>query len=170
MAAQTTGDLKLTGLTKEFDTFTAVHPMDLVIPQGSFFALLGPSGCGKTTTLRMVAGLEQPTAGRIHIGDTEIQAAKGSPVAIKLLTPVPINAFGLIQMADSSRPEASQCLIGWIAGPDGRASVKAHDQKSFESTDKLRAEGTEISQAQSLQDVDTMNATIDKLVPIIGAG
>jgi spermidine/putrescine transport system ATP-binding protein len=76
MAAQTSGDLRLSGLTKEFDTFTAVHPMDLVIPQGSFFALLGPSGCGKTTTLRMVAGLEQPTAGRIHIGDTEITDTK----------------------------------------------------------------------------------------------
>jgi spermidine/putrescine transport system ATP-binding protein len=72
MAVRTSGDLRLVGLSKSFETFTAVHPLDLVIPEGSFFALLGPSGCGKTTTLRMVAGLEQPTEGRILIGDTDI--------------------------------------------------------------------------------------------------
>ena len=46
------------------------------MPQGSFFALLGPSGCGKTTTLRMVAGLEAPTAGRIRIGGADITYEK----------------------------------------------------------------------------------------------
>jgi spermidine/putrescine transport system ATP-binding protein len=63
-------------LTKRFGTFTAVDDLDLVIPQGSFFALLGPSGCGKTTTLRMVAGLETPTFGRILIGDQDITSTK----------------------------------------------------------------------------------------------
>jgi len=66
------GDLVMSGLTKQFGTFTAVDDLDLTIPQGSFFALLGPSGCGKTTTLRMVAGLEQPTAGEIRIGGADI--------------------------------------------------------------------------------------------------
>jgi spermidine/putrescine transport system ATP-binding protein len=70
------GDLRLEGVTKTYDAFTAVQHLDLVIPQGSFFALLGPSGCGKTTTLRMVAGLEQPTAGSIHIGDRDITDTK----------------------------------------------------------------------------------------------
>ena len=65
-------DLRMEGLTKEYSTFTAVKALDLVVPQGKFFALLGPSGCGKTTTLRMVAGLETPTSGTIHLGDTEI--------------------------------------------------------------------------------------------------
>jgi len=69
---KTSGDLKLTGVTKTYDTFTAVDQLDLVIPRGSFFALLGPSGCGKTTTLRMVAGLDQPTIGQIWIGDQDI--------------------------------------------------------------------------------------------------
>ncbi|MDV3221199.1 ABC transporter ATP-binding protein [Intrasporangium sp.] len=70
------GDLRLVGLTKSFGSFTAVHPVDLTIPEGSFFALLGPSGCGKTTTLRMIAGLEAPTAGTILIGDEDITARK----------------------------------------------------------------------------------------------
>jgi spermidine/putrescine transport system ATP-binding protein len=69
---KTSGDLKLSGITKQFETFTAVDQLDLVIPRGSFFALLGPSGCGKTTTLRMVAGLEQPTVGQIFIGSQDI--------------------------------------------------------------------------------------------------
>jgi spermidine/putrescine transport system ATP-binding protein len=73
---KTSGDLKLTGVTKTFETFTAVDQLDLVIPRGSFFALLGPSGCGKTTTLRMVAGLDQPTIGQIWIGDQDITDTK----------------------------------------------------------------------------------------------
>src|SRR4051812_17096696 len=74
--AETLGDLHLQSLTKEFGSFTAVDDLDLTIPQGSFFALLGPSGCGKTTTLRMVAGLEEPTAGRILIGPEDITDTK----------------------------------------------------------------------------------------------
>jgi spermidine/putrescine transport system ATP-binding protein len=70
------GDLHLVALTKSFEAFTAVHPLDLTITQGSFFALLGPSGCGKTTTLRMIAGLEEPTGGRIRIGEKDITDTK----------------------------------------------------------------------------------------------
>lgn len=66
------GDLKLTNLTKSYGEFKAVDDLSLVIPEGSFFALLGPSGCGKTTTLRMIAGLEEPTSGKISIGATDI--------------------------------------------------------------------------------------------------
>ncbi len=73
---EVSGDLVLTRVTKEFGTFKAVDDIDLTIPQGSFFALLGPSGCGKTTTLRMVAGLEHPTVGRISIGSTDITGTK----------------------------------------------------------------------------------------------
>jgi spermidine/putrescine transport system ATP-binding protein len=68
----TTGDLRLQNVTKRFGDFVAVDAIDLAVPQGSFFALLGPSGCGKTTSLRMVAGLEQPSTGRILLGDDDI--------------------------------------------------------------------------------------------------
>lgn len=66
------GDLRLTNVTKSYGDFTAVDDLTLTIPKGSFFALLGPSGCGKTTTLRMIAGLEEPTAGSIALGETDI--------------------------------------------------------------------------------------------------
>jgi spermidine/putrescine transport system ATP-binding protein len=69
-------DLRLDGLTKTFGSFTAVDGISLDVPSGSFFALLGPSGCGKTTTLRMVAGLERPTRGRIRLGDEDITDAR----------------------------------------------------------------------------------------------
>ena len=69
-------DLRLERVTKRFGAFVAVDDLSLTIPSGSFFALLGPSGCGKTTTLRMVAGLEEPTDGTIHIGDDDVTFAK----------------------------------------------------------------------------------------------
>jgi spermidine/putrescine transport system ATP-binding protein len=75
-ASSGSGDLILSSLTKSYGTFNAVDDLSLTIPQGSFFALLGPSGCGKTTTLRMVAGLEEPTIGTIHIGSSDITATK----------------------------------------------------------------------------------------------
>jgi spermidine/putrescine transport system ATP-binding protein len=71
-AESTSGELVLEGVTKRFGDFTAVDALDLTVPQGSFFALLGPSGCGKTTTLRMVAGLEEPSAGTIRLGGRDI--------------------------------------------------------------------------------------------------
>jgi spermidine/putrescine transport system ATP-binding protein len=68
----TPADVRLLSLTKRFDEVTAVDSLDLEIPQGSFFALLGPSGCGKTTTLRMIGGFEEPTSGRILLGDRDV--------------------------------------------------------------------------------------------------
>lgn len=74
--AESGADLELVGITKRFPGFTAIEHLDLTIPEGSFFALLGPSGCGKTTTLRLIAGLEEPTAGRILIGGKDVTHTK----------------------------------------------------------------------------------------------
>ncbi|GAA1059665.1 ABC transporter ATP-binding protein [Agromyces bracchium] len=74
--AESGADLELVGIQKRFPGFTAIEELDLTIPAGSFFALLGPSGCGKTTTLRLVAGLEEPTAGRILIGGKDVTDTK----------------------------------------------------------------------------------------------
>ena len=62
-------EIKLEHVTKRWGKFYAVDDLDLVIQDNAFVTLLGPSGCGKTTTLRMIAGLETPTSGRITIGD-----------------------------------------------------------------------------------------------------
>nr|WP_326185303.1 ATP-binding cassette domain-containing protein [uncultured Oscillibacter sp.] len=62
-------EIVLTHVTKRWDKFYAVDDLNLVIDDNAFVTLLGPSGCGKTTTLRMIAGLETPTSGRITIGD-----------------------------------------------------------------------------------------------------
>jgi spermidine/putrescine transport system ATP-binding protein len=67
-----TPDVRLVDVTKQFDDVVAVDNLSLDVESGSFFALLGPSGCGKTTTLRMIGGFEQPTGGRIFLGDREV--------------------------------------------------------------------------------------------------
>ncbi|HKU94672.1 MAG TPA: ABC transporter ATP-binding protein [Vineibacter sp.] len=63
-----TGQIAIEGLSKTFDGATVVSDLDLLVRDGEFISLLGPSGCGKTTTLRCIAGLEQPSKGRIAIG------------------------------------------------------------------------------------------------------
>jgi spermidine/putrescine transport system ATP-binding protein len=66
------GQVELIGLTKRFDEIVAVDDLSLQIRAGEFFSLLGPSGCGKTTTLRLVAGFEEPTAGSIVLDGVDV--------------------------------------------------------------------------------------------------
>jgi spermidine/putrescine transport system ATP-binding protein len=65
-------DIQLESVTKRFGETTAVDDLTLSIERGAFYALLGPSGCGKTTTLRMVGGFEDPTAGRVFLGGDDV--------------------------------------------------------------------------------------------------
>ncbi len=67
--------LQLQGVVKRFGEVTVVQQMDLTVHEGEFVVLLGESGCGKSTTLRMVAGLEEVTEGRIHIGGRDVTDA-----------------------------------------------------------------------------------------------
>src|SRR5512136_1066071 len=64
--------IELRRVEKRFGSLHAVKPMDLTIHHGEFVVLLGPSGCGKTTTLRMIAGLETVTAGRILLNGRDV--------------------------------------------------------------------------------------------------
>jgi spermidine/putrescine transport system ATP-binding protein len=67
-----TAAVELAKVTKRFGTFTAVDALDLSIAEGEFFSLLGPSGCGKTTTLRLIAGFEQPSEGEVRLDGDDV--------------------------------------------------------------------------------------------------
>ena len=78
--AQGAGDLpaiELAGVVKEFqargEVVIAVAGLNLAIAEGEFFSLLGPSGCGKTTTMRMIAGFEEPTRGAIRLHGSDVR-------------------------------------------------------------------------------------------------
>src|SRR5260370_41275615 len=86
-------EIKVEHVAKTFGTFTAVKGVDFTVDHGSFFVILGPSGCGKTTTLRMMAGLELPTSGRILLDGGDVTAlpaaARGFAFLFPLFSPYP---------------------------------------------------------------------------------
>jgi multiple sugar transport system ATP-binding protein len=71
-------EIRVDDLKKSFGDFVAVEGSSFTVNDGEFFCLLGPSGCGKTTTLRMIAGLELPTAGRILLGGEDVTFKRAS--------------------------------------------------------------------------------------------
>jgi len=70
--------IRVEALNKSFGTFHAVKTASFTVEDGQFLCLLGPSGCGKTTTLRMIAGLELPTAGTIRLGGEDVTMNRAS--------------------------------------------------------------------------------------------
>lgn len=72
MTAIRPGSVTFENVTKKFGNFTALPDLSLTVEPGTLVTLLGPSGCGKTTTLRLLAGLEHPTSGRILIGGKDV--------------------------------------------------------------------------------------------------
>lgn len=84
--AEPQSQIRLEGLTKHFDSggeeLTVLDHVDLVIGQGESVAILGPSGSGKSTLLALVAGLDRPSAGRVFVGDREIQGLSEDALAI----------------------------------------------------------------------------------------
>ena len=85
--------IRLDRVSKRFADFVAVEAADFDIAEGEFFSMLGPSGCGKTTTLRMIAGFEQPTSGRILLHGEDVSrdaaAQAGRQHRVPELRPVP---------------------------------------------------------------------------------
>jgi len=75
--------IKLTNLTKNYGTFTAVKSINLEVQAGEVFGFLGPNGAGKTTTIKMMAGLLQPTGGTVEIGGFDVQK---DPLGAKSIT------------------------------------------------------------------------------------
>ncbi|MBB4188835.1 multiple sugar transport system ATP-binding protein [Sinorhizobium terangae] len=71
-------EIKIVNLRKQFGDFVAVEDSSFTVQDGEFLALLGPSGCGKTTTLRMIAGLELPTSGKIYLGNEDVTFNRAS--------------------------------------------------------------------------------------------
>jgi multiple sugar transport system ATP-binding protein len=77
--------LRLTSLRKSFGAFEAIKGVDLTVEKGEFCALLGPSGCGKSTLLRLIAGLEEPTSGRIEIAGRDVTMLEPSDRQIAMV-------------------------------------------------------------------------------------
>ncbi len=71
-------EIRIENIRKEFGDFVAVRESSFTVDDGAFFVMLGPSGCGKTTTLRMIAGLEMPSAGRIFLDGEDVTWNRGS--------------------------------------------------------------------------------------------
>ena len=72
--------VRLSGVERKFGDAYALRGIDLDIADGEFFSLIGPSGCGKTTTLRLVSGLDNPTAGRVEVHGQPMMGGYASPV------------------------------------------------------------------------------------------
>ena len=131
------GEVRLIDLTKRFDDVEAVAGIDLEIPRGEFFSLLGPSGCGKTTTLRLVAGFEQPTSGSIFLDGVDVAAEPPhkrnvntvfqSYALFPFLTVAENVAFGLRyrSWARPSRPGGSAPPSSWCSSPATRSAARA---------------------------------------------
>ncbi len=110
------------GVTKAFGQVVAVRDIDFTIEPGSLVTLLGPSGCGKTTTLRLIAGLEMPTSGRIMIGGTDVTKL---PAADRDVTMV-FQSYALFPHMTVLENVAYGLKVGGMAKPEAHA--KAEDE------------------------------------------
>jgi ABC-type sugar transport system ATPase subunit len=116
--------IRLAGLSKRFGDVQAVHPLDLEVERGELLVLLGPSGCGKSTVLRMIAGLEEPTAGSVWIGDRRVDDLEPAKRDVAMvfqsyalyphMTVGQNLSFGLRMR--KTDPAEVQRKVGWAAG------------------------------------------------------
>jgi iron(III) transport system ATP-binding protein len=78
MSDRRAASIELAHVTKRYGPVTAVRDVSFIVAAGSLVTLLGPSGCGKTTTLRMIAGFQEPSAGRVYIGDRDVTGVEAN--------------------------------------------------------------------------------------------
>jgi putative spermidine/putrescine transport system ATP-binding protein len=112
--------LALQGIGKRFGEITALADVDLAIPDGSFVCFLGPSGCGKTTLLRIVAGLEEPSAGRVLIGDEDVTAVPTSRRGVGMV----FQSLALFPHLDVGENIAYSLRIRGVPKPERDARVQ----------------------------------------------
>jgi len=113
-------EIRVENLKKSFGDFVAVKESSFTIPDGSFFCLLGPSGCGKTTTLRMIAGLELPTSGKIFLGGEDVAFKRASERDIAFV----FQLFALYPHMNVRRNIGFPLLCQGVSGSETRKRVE----------------------------------------------
>jgi ABC-type Fe3+/spermidine/putrescine transport system ATPase subunit len=116
--------VQLRGVGKQFGEVQAVKPLDLTVAPGEFLTLLGPSGCGKTTLLRMIAGLERVSQGRISVGEADVTALPPNRRDISIMFQdyalfphknVNDNIGYGLKMRGVARPERDRACADWLS-------------------------------------------------------
>jgi ABC-type Fe3+/spermidine/putrescine transport system ATPase subunit len=130
--------LRLEGLTKRFDGVEAVSDLTLEIEEGEFLSLLGPSGCGKTTTLRMIAGFERPTAGRILLEDRDVTAlppqARGLGMVFQSYALFPhLDVYENVAFGLKSRGAPFAEIPGQVRAALRRVDLEGYEKRSVQA-------------------------------------
>jgi multiple sugar transport system ATP-binding protein len=135
--------VELEGVSKRWGAAVAVEPMSLDIADGEFLVLLGPSGCGKTTTMRMVAGLEDPSQGEIRIGERRVNEAEPKDRDVAMV----FQSYGLYPNMTVAENIAFPLKIRGMPADQVAQAVKQAAQK-VELTDFLQRRPKELSGGQ----------------------
>ena len=141
--------LRLEGIGKNFGSFTALRDIRLEVPKGEFVCFLGPSGCGKTTLLRIIAGLEAQSAGRIRQGGRDISALPPaerdygivfqSYALFPNLSVFDNVAYGLVNRRAARSRRASASFSSWSACPEPPPSTRASSRAASSRGSRSRA-------------------------------
>jgi multiple sugar transport system ATP-binding protein len=135
--------LQLTGIAKSFGTVGVIRDVDLDIAPGELLVFVGPSGCGKSTLLRLIAGLEQPTAGTIRIGDRDVTAVPPAERGIAMV----FQSYALYPHMTVAQNMGFGLRIQGLAKPEIRARV-ARAAQTLQLTELLERKPRELSGGQ----------------------
>ncbi|HET7321315.1 MAG TPA: ABC transporter ATP-binding protein [Longimicrobiaceae bacterium] len=130
--------LRLDSLSKRFDDTAAVRDLSLEVAEGEFLSLLGPSGCGKTTTLRMIAGFELPTSGRVVLGGRDVTSLppqrRGVGMVFQSYALFPhLNVFENVAFGLKSRGESAKETAARVARALERVDLGGYEKRSVQA-------------------------------------